>query len=161
MESARTNQTARTAEPLPADGPAARIESTKTVLVVDDNDDIREATLGLLKSAGYATRSAGDGAEALALLREGGLRPCLILLDLMMPVMDGFEFRDQQLRYPALAAIPVVVVSSFGRETAARVLGITDYLAKPIDIDRLLELVEQHCGPRNLGVSTAPSCGEL
>jgi CheY-like chemotaxis protein len=148
MDVPATNE-ARTVDPLgEAEGdrdPSARPKLQKPVLVVDDNEDIREAMLAALEGAGYAAKGASDGAEALAMLRQDGLRPCLILLDLMMPVMDGFAFRDQQLRYPSLAEIPVVVISAFGRETAARALGIADYLAKPIEIDRLLQLVEQHC----------------
>ena len=133
------------AEPSEHRDPGVRPGIQRPVLVVDDNDDVREAMLAALRVAGYEAEGASDGAEALARLRRDGLRPCLILLDLMMPVMDGLEFRDHQLRNPALAEIPVIVVSAFGRQTAARALGVADYLAKPIDVDRLLELVEQHC----------------
>ncbi len=117
------------------------------VLVVDDNEDVRDAVIAALRMAGYEAEGAENGAAALSLLRDGGLRPCLILLDLMMPVMDGLEFRERQLNNAELAGIPVVVVSAFGRQTAARALGVADYLAKPIDFERLLQLVSQHCKP--------------
>jgi CheY-like chemotaxis protein len=118
---------------------------TKPVLVVDDNDDVRDAIIAALEIAGYQAVGAENGAVALAHLRDEGLRPGLILLDLMMPEMDGLEFREQQLRCEDLARIPVVVVSAFGRQTAVRALGVADYLAKPIDFQRLLDVVAQHC----------------
>ena len=119
----------------------------RSILVVDDNDDVRDAMVVALRVAGYEAESAENGAVALARLRNDGLRPSLILLDLMMPEMDGLEFREQQLRDAALAAIPVVIVSAFGRQTAVRALGVADYLAKPIDFSRLLEIVAQYCRP--------------
>jgi CheY-like chemotaxis protein len=118
---------------------------TRPILVVDDNDDVRDAIIAALRVAGYEASGAENGAVALRRLRDEGLRPGLILLDLMMPEMDGLEFREQQLRYEELAKIPVVVVSAFGRQTAVRALGVADYLAKPIDFQRLLDVVAQYC----------------
>ena len=120
-------------------------EPTKPILVVDDNDDVRDAMIAALRVAGYHAEGAENGLVALRRLRDEGLRPGLILLDLMMPEMDGLEFREQQLRYAELAKIPVIIVSAFGRQTAVRALGVSDYLAKPIDFQRLLDLVAQHC----------------
>lgn len=120
-------------------------QPSRPILVVDDNEDVRDAVIAALRFAGYRAEGAENGATALARLREEGLRPCLILLDLMMPVMDGLEFRERQLNSTDLADIPVVVVSAFGRQTAARALGVADYLAKPIDFEHLLTLVAQHC----------------
>jgi len=117
----------------------------RSILVVDDNDDVRDAIIAALRVAGYDAVGAENGAVALARLREERLRPGLILLDLMMPEMDGLEFRDRQMRDPELARIPVVIVSAFGRQTAVRALGVADYLAKPIDFERLLELAARHC----------------
>jgi CheY-like chemotaxis protein len=109
MEVATMNQTVRIADPLigksEADSPDSRTDSSRTILVVDDNEDIRETMVAAWKHAGYAAESARDGAEALTMLRKDEIRPCLILLDLMMPVMDGLEFREQQLRDPAFADI--------------------------------------------------------
>jgi CheY-like chemotaxis protein len=115
------------------------------ILVVEDDDTVREALAMVLEHEGYRVGVAADGAEALALLR-GGLSPCLILLDLMMPVMDGWQFRREQLNDPRLAPIPVVVVSAHTRAAEfAAAPGIADVIAKPIDFDRLLDTLQRHC----------------
>ncbi len=81
------------------------------VLVVEDEPDIRDLMVAILESEGYTVRAAADGAEALAQLQLGN-PPCVILLDLMMPVMDGWTFCREKQKFPELAAIPVVVVSA-------------------------------------------------
>ena len=116
------------------------------VLVIDDEPDIREVLVTVLASEGHHAVVAADGREALRLLREG-LRPCLILLDLMMPVMNGWEFRVQQRDDPDLAAIPTVVVSAAGMD-AIRAVRADAILPKPIDVDRLLEILRGYCGER-------------
>src|SRR5262245_60743067 len=83
------------------------------ILVVDDDPDVRDALVHLLSAEGYDAETANDGSEALARLK-GTSPPSLVLLDLMMPVMDGFEFRVQQLQDPRIADIPVIVFSSGG-----------------------------------------------
>jgi CheY-like chemotaxis protein len=118
------------------------------VLVVDDEPDVLEAIVLLLESCGYALRTARNGVEGLASLRDA--RPCLILLDLMMPVMDGWEFRKAQLADDALADVPVVVVTGAG--VAAQrggPLGPTaGFLRKPFEADDLLRLVSSHCAAK-------------
>ncbi len=115
------------------------------VLVVEDDIDCRDAVTNLLESEGYAVTSAEDGQVALDRLREG-LDPCVILLDLMMPVKDGWQFRAEQLRDDALAAVPVIVVSGAGRAMEqAQLLGLQDYIAKPIPPERLLEMLGRYC----------------
>lgn len=117
-----------------------------TVLIVDDDRDIREMLVQTLEDEGYPVFSAADGAEALALLTSDGGAPCLILLDLMMPGMNGWEFRAAQLLAPHLAAIPVVVLSA--RTDVAAAAGEMEgvaYIAKPIDFDLLLDTVARHC----------------
>jgi CheY-like chemotaxis protein len=116
-----------------------------SVLVVDDEDDIREAVVLILESKGYTACGAEHGAQALAQLRAG-FRPCLILLDLMMPVMDGWTFCQETSKDPALAKLPIVVVSAVqtadarqGTERAVERLG------KPLDVRKLLRTVERHC----------------
>ena len=105
----------------------------------------RETIALVLESAGYAVKSAANGAEALSVLRGGSDRPCLVLLDLMMPVMDGRQFRNAQRRDPAVANIPVVVLSGDGRiESKAAELGADAYLRKPIGVDDLLDVVTRH-----------------
>lgn len=113
-----------------------------TVLVVEDDLDIREVMRMVLEASGYEVLEAGDGAEALVVARAH--RPRLILLDLMMPGMDGFQFRESQLRDPAIAAIPVVIVSGGGAvpEKAAE-LGAAGYLVKPTDLQRLLAVMRE------------------
>src|SRR2546427_11886364 len=82
------------------------------VLVIEDNTEVRQALVALLEAEGYGVVEAVDGVSALKLLRAGGGRPCLIVLDLMMPRMSGWDFRTEQSSDRQLAAIPVVVVSA-------------------------------------------------
>jgi CheY-like chemotaxis protein len=118
--------------------------SLGTVVVVEDDLDIREVMRMVLETSGYSVLEASEGAEALSVVR--GRRPCVILLDLMMPGMDGFQFREAQLRDPAIAAIPVIIVSGGGGipEKAAK-LCAAGYLVKPTDVHRMLVLVAEHC----------------
>jgi CheY-like chemotaxis protein len=113
-----------------------------TVMVVDDDRAWREAVIELLALEGIAATTAADGREALSRLRRGEPRPAAIVLDLSMPVMTGWEFRDAQLRDPALANIPVAVVSGdeLGRTAADR------YLRKPCDPDELVDVVRELAG---------------
>jgi CheY-like chemotaxis protein len=103
------------------------------VLIVDDEAEVREGIAQLLRSAGFSSVGVANGAEALDLLR-GGFPAQAIVLDLMMPVMDGWEFRREQLRDPRLVHIPVVVLSAL---SDAWVEGIPTTLPKPIDFARL------------------------
>lgn len=117
------------------------------VLVVDDDRDICETLQMILEVHGYPVVAAANGKEALALLRSG-TRPCLVLLDMMMPVMNGPAFCAEQAGDPTIAAIPVVILSGDGRaEEKARALGLTG-LRKPVDIDDLLAVVGRFCGGR-------------
>ncbi len=113
------------------------------VLVVDDDSAVRRMILLLLRSDGYETESANDGAEALALMRQR--RPCLVLLDINMPLMDGWEFRKQQLADPALADVPVVCITGIVHpEDVERILGVP-CLRKPVDFPSLIRAVEKFC----------------
>ena len=115
------------------------------VLVVDDNDDVRQALAALLEGDGYRVAEASDGLSALKLLRGGEMRPCLIVLDLMMPRMNGWDFRAEQSRDAVLAPIPVVIVSADPLASHAARLGAAAVLPKPADPDEFLALVERHC----------------
>jgi CheY-like chemotaxis protein len=120
------------------------------VLVVEDDPDIREALIQILEDSGYRPSGAVDGQDALDKLdaapRSGGGLPCLILLDLMMPVMDGRMFREEQLRRPALSAIPVVVLSAYrDLETHIQGLGAVGHFHKPFKISQLLDVLRVHC----------------
>jgi CheY-like chemotaxis protein len=117
-----------------------------TVLVIEDDPDIRGAIVALLESRGYATLEAEHGRAGLERLSVRPTRICLILLDLFMPEMNGWAFRAAQGKDPDLAAIPVIVVSA-DAEAARRAVtpGVVAALTKPVDFDRLLHLVGQHC----------------
>jgi len=116
------------------------------VLIVEDDPDQREAITLALQSEGYSVVTAGSGVEALETL-DAGTKPCMILLDLMMPEMDGIQFRREQLKSDAFAEIPVVVVSAFGQMTRAKYLQVADYLRKPLDLDQLLAVIERVAQP--------------
>ena len=111
----------------------------QSILLVEDDDDIREAMTVFLETEGYDVLQARDGDDALRKLRADAKGVCLVLLDLFMPVKNGWEFRAEQIADPAIADVPVVVVSADrnARDRAAT-LGALDYLVKPIDFDRLL-----------------------
>lgn len=114
------------------------IQMAKRVLVVDDDADIRETVSLILEDEGWEVSSAADGAAALTLLRSGAPKPNVILLDLMMPVMNGWQFREEQLKDPQLAQIPLVVLSanSAVRGKVGYFGGV--YLSKPVNIEALL-----------------------
>jgi CheY-like chemotaxis protein len=119
------------------------VKATRPVLIVDDDADSR-AFLGMvLQMIGCRVVVAADGEEALALARDH--QPCLILLDLMMPGMDGFSFREEQLRTPELAGIPVILISALREEQVQGRLGKVPAVAKPIDLDELLSKVAAVC----------------
>jgi CheY-like chemotaxis protein len=117
----------------------------KTVLIVDDSPHLRD-TLGVVfQLRGFGVATAADGGEALVYLR-GHPPPCLIVLDLMMPSMDGRQFRAAQLRDPALAPIPVVVCSAVADLVdPADFPGVRGLLAKPVDPADLVDLARQQC----------------
>jgi CheY-like chemotaxis protein len=114
------------------------------ILVVDDDPDIRESLREVLEDEGYAVTCVSNGREALDHLQKTAARPCVILLDLMMPVMDGWTFREHQLKDPALAEIPVYVISAAGNVAGAPVAK-DRFIPKPIMLDHLLSLVESEC----------------
>lgn len=115
------------------------------ILVVDDDRDIRDSLIEMLEDHGYRAAGAANGVEALAALRTTANRPCLILLDLMMPMMDGQGFREEQLKNPAWADIPVVVISAYSDvEAQARTLAV-EYMRKPLGLRPLIETVRRHC----------------
>jgi CheY-like chemotaxis protein len=114
-----------------------------SVLVVEDHADLREMISVLLEAEGFAVQTAENGARALDLLARE--RPSVILLDLMMPVMSGDEFRQRQLADPRYRDVPVICMTAAhdGRERAAR-LHANEYFQKPVDFDRLLGAVRDY-----------------
>ena len=115
------------------------------VLVVEDDEDIREVLATILHESGYSVIMARNGEEALQRLRTGTCRPCVILLDLWMPVMDGWQFREAQRKDPALAGIPVVVLSG---DREAQSFDTAAYLSKPVQFHQLVRTVARFCEPR-------------
>ena len=117
-----------------------------TIRVVEDDPDVRESLCDALSNQGYEPVAACDGAEALDILRTGKSRPCLLLLDLMMPIMDGWRFRAEQLRDPAMAKIPVVGVSADGNALRhAALLEAAAGSQKPFELPALMEIVDRLC----------------
>ncbi len=110
-----------------------------SVLVVDDESDIRDAVTELLAEEGYRVLKAGDGAEALKKARA--FHPDVVLLDLMMPGMSGWEFCAERKGDPELSRIPVIVLSALGRVQGIDASG---YLEKPFELDDLLTAVREH-----------------
>jgi CheY-like chemotaxis protein len=117
------------------------------IMVIDDDADVRSALTDLFRDQGYRVVGVADGGEGVRYLSREEL-PQLILLDLMMPVADGWQFRAEQLMNPALASIPVIVITASPDSDATRTLGL-DVVAKPFDTRRLLSLVRLHCGGRH------------
>jgi CheY-like chemotaxis protein len=115
-----------------------------SLLIVDDDPDIRDALQLYLAGEGYTTEGVANGREALDYLRGGIAPPSLILLDLKMPVMDGWQFLRERAADPAVADIPVVVVTA-EKATDPAGLGVADVLYKPVDVDTLLDKVGRHC----------------
>jgi CheY-like chemotaxis protein len=116
--------------------------TSKPILIVDDDKEVRIALAELLEGEGYTVAGAHNGHEALKLMR-GGLRPAIILLDLMMPVMDGWDFRSEQRRDPAFSHVPVVIVSAsgFSPESIHTQFRPAAYVPKPLEHQRLLDVI--------------------
>jgi CheY-like chemotaxis protein len=120
--------------------------SSHHILVVEDDDIIRDSLVDFLADNGYDARGAIDGNDALTQLQATSPLPCLIVLDMMMPGMDGETFRNQQLSDPKLAGIPTLVMSAhYAGDKLAQGVDATAYMRKPLDLDRFLALVQRHC----------------
>jgi CheY-like chemotaxis protein len=117
-----------------------------TILIVDDDASIRQLLTLFLTHKEYRSVAVANGAEALSYLQHPDRFPRLILLDLMMPVMDGVAFRRAQQQDPRLAPIPVVLMSAVEDiEEQAPALQVSASVPKPVDFELLLSVVEQHC----------------
>ncbi len=123
-------------------------QQAKSILIVEDDADVRGALTAVLEGEGYRVVEAAHGQEALEQLRAGAGGFCMILLDLWMPVMNGWEFRAEQLKDPALAEVPVIVVTAdHAAAKSATALAAVECMTKPIEMDHLLEQVEHYCRP--------------
>jgi CheY-like chemotaxis protein len=119
------------------------------VLIVDDDDDIRESVIEILEDEGHPAFGAVNGADALFKLRTSDELPAVILLDIMMPGMDGKTFRKEQVADPRLASIPVVLMSADAHvEETASFLKVDGYLKKPVHLAELFKVAETYLPKR-------------
>jgi two-component system, chemotaxis family, chemotaxis protein CheY len=124
--------------PMPTEAP--------TILIVEDDEDARDLLKRILDAKGFNAAVAGDGAEALQYLRASEDEVDLILLDLMMPKMNGWEFRAAQLEDERFRSIPVVVLTADARAAAkAEEVSASGYVAKPVAFPKLMEMIERVC----------------
>ena len=116
------------------------------VLIVEDDPELLQGLASILEEEGFSLERASNGLEAIELLRKG-LRPRLILLDLTMPIVNGWELRLYQQRDPELSSIPVVLITggTYQRDELEWVRP-AEVLSKPLDVTRLLALIREHCG---------------
>ena len=127
--------------------PVTRPRPNRCILVVEDDTDGRETLAEFLEAEGYQVARAANGRQALDYLQRAR-PPGLILLDLLMPVMDGYQFRQRQRQDPGLASIPIAVLSAVGPNSdQMAALEPAGWLVKPIDLEALLDIVQRHCGP--------------
>lgn len=116
---------------------------SKRILVVEDDNSIRELLVELLQSEGYEVSSAVNGLEGIKYLQLHG-NPDLILIDLMMPIMDGYTFRTEQMKNSEWSKVPVVVMSAEANaKEKMKNFGITAFLSKPVELDTILKTVER------------------
>jgi len=116
------------------------VKVRRRILVVDDDVDLREFLSAVLKADGYDVLTAENGAAALSVLRR--VVPDLIVLDLTMPVMNGWQFREAQTAIPQYARIPTICLSGYqAARRQAAALGMNACVQKPFDMDELLEIV--------------------
>lgn len=118
--------------------------SLKHILIIEDSTDLQDLLFDLFEAEGYSLSQAFNGRQALELLRSMAQLPTVILLDLMMPVMDGLEFRQEQQKDQRLAPIPVVVLTADTNTQTKTKLGVVEVFRKPIhDMNRFLQVIER------------------
>jgi CheY-like chemotaxis protein len=115
------------------------------ILVVDDEAETRQLISAVLTEEGYSVDQVANGYAALVYLRVAPALPCVILLDLMMPLMNGWDFLRSIQDHPVLGSIPTVALSAVGTFATAKLLGAQEGLDKPIDLDRLVAVVGRYC----------------
>jgi len=120
------------------------MSQSKRIFVVEDDLHIRESLTEVLEIEGFSVFSAVNGQDALDILRSGE-KADLILLDLMMPIKDGFQFKAEQEVDPLISHIPVIIMSANGNMSAKKELGVVkEFLKKPIDLDALLTTINRY-----------------
>jgi CheY-like chemotaxis protein len=118
-------------------------ESRGTILVIEDDHDIRVGVRSLLEDEGFRVVTVTDGRSALEILERAPEPPCVILLDLMLPVMDGWHFAELLRQRPLLAGIPIVIMSAY--EDPPPPEGVVGFIKKPVNAEALLRLVAPYC----------------
>ncbi|MGZ3789516.1 MAG: response regulator [Bacteriovorax sp.] len=120
------------------------MNSDQYILLVEDDLDINEAVEAILKEEGFNIKCVFNGKEALEFLSSADKNPSLILLDIMMPYMNGYEFREAQLKNPKIASIPTVILSAAGKHENIENLKFHECLKKPLDLDTLVDAVKRN-----------------
>lgn len=116
----------------------------KTILLVEDDEDLRESLASFLRLSGFSLATAKSGMDALAYLKRANA-PALVLLDLMMPGMSGWELRNQMLSEPTLSTIPVAVMTGVAdAEQEAAGIGADAYFTKPFDLDAMVDVLHRY-----------------
>ena len=115
------------------------------ILVVDDDESHRTLICDLLEEMGYQTQQASNGREALDLLELD--MPMAVLLDLRMPVMSGWGLLDALKKMPRARNLPIIIISAYGFEWEAELVGAAGYISKPVDLDKVRQTVQQIAGP--------------
>ena len=118
------------------------------LLIVDDDESHRTLLADFLEQLGYRTRQAKDGREALDMMEEE--LPQAVLLDLRMPVMSGWGLLDALKKMPRAKNLPIIIISAYGFEWEAELVGASGYISKPVDLDKVRETVERIVGPPQL-----------
>lgn len=121
--------------------------AAKHILIVEDDHDVAQSVAEVLEASGYGTGIAANGLEALDYLQTH-TQTDLILLDMMMPVMDGWQFRREQARLESVADVPVIVVSAVARDRLAEI-DADAVIPKPVDLDELLKQITVHCSRKH------------
>lgn len=114
------------------------------ILVVDDDDDFRETLCEVLLEAGYPVQQAENG--EVALQRVGEEQPGIVLLDLKMPVLDGWGVMERMRKEPRSAGVPILILSAYGFEWESELLGAQGYIPKSVGVDEILERVRKAAG---------------
>ena len=138
---------------MPAPEPTWSAPTMKRILVIEDEAAVRRTILRVLEEAGYAADGATDGMRALEMLREG-MRPDVIVLDISMPEMNGYQFRVRQLADPELASIPVIVLSGEASGPMARRLLAAAFVTKPFLRGELVAAIEEATGGQQIDLRT-------
>ncbi|MFA6236316.1 MAG: response regulator [Bacteriovorax sp.] len=116
----------------------------KYVLLIEDDLDINEAIQSILEEEGFKVKCTFNGREAIEFLKDTSTIPSLILLDIMMPYMNGYEFREAQLKEPRISNIPTIILSAAGKHEDIEKLHFRECLKKPLDLETLIDVVKRN-----------------